>query len=119
MTWETVKALGTLPAKVYGVGRAAVGSQIYYISVKDGNDPNNDINDTRMTADLQIALGGGYGSLLDVGGAIRVRRLARGSEVTLRGLHGSTEYTFAVYTRGLLGTRSPRSAPVYAVTPPA
>jgi membrane-associated protease RseP (regulator of RpoE activity) len=25
MTWETVKALGTLPAKVYGVGRAVVG----------------------------------------------------------------------------------------------
>jgi membrane-associated protease RseP (regulator of RpoE activity) len=25
MTWETVKALGTLPAKVYGVGKAVVG----------------------------------------------------------------------------------------------
>ncbi|MEV8515487.1 cellulase family glycosylhydrolase [Dactylosporangium sp. NPDC051484] len=41
------------------------------------------------------------------------------ADVTLRGLTGSTEYTFAVYARGLLGTRSPRSAPVYAVTPPA
>ncbi|MEV6928021.1 cellulase family glycosylhydrolase [Dactylosporangium sp. NPDC051485] len=39
-------------------------------------------------------------------------------EVTLTGLHGAKEYTFAVYARGLLGTRSPRSAPVYAVTPP-
>jgi mannan endo-1,4-beta-mannosidase len=48
----------------------------------------------------------------------RVLTTAR-SDVTLRGLHGSTEYTFAVYARGLLGTRSPRSAPVYAVTPPA
>jgi membrane-associated protease RseP (regulator of RpoE activity) len=25
MTWETVKALGTLPAKVYGVGKAVIG----------------------------------------------------------------------------------------------
>jgi hypothetical protein len=40
-------------------------------------------------------------------------------ELTLRGLKGSTQYTFALYTRGLLGTRSPRSAPVYVVTPPA
>ncbi|WP_433609617.1 cellulase family glycosylhydrolase [Dactylosporangium sp. CA-139114] len=40
-------------------------------------------------------------------------------EITLRGLKGSREYTFAVYARGLLGNRSPRSAPVYAVTPPA
>ncbi|WP_432829760.1 cellulase family glycosylhydrolase [Dactylosporangium sp. CA-092794] len=55
-----------------------------------------------------------------VNGASETRLLttARG-DVTLRGLHGSTEYTFAVYSRGLLGTRSPRSAPVYAVTPPA
>ncbi|MEU7866348.1 cellulase family glycosylhydrolase [Dactylosporangium sp. NPDC049140] len=48
----------------------------------------------------------------------RVAATAR-PEVTLRGLRGSTEYTFAVYARGLLGTRSPRSAAVYAVTPPA
>jgi mannan endo-1,4-beta-mannosidase len=39
--------------------------------------------------------------------------------VTLTGLKGSTEYTFAVYSRDLLGTRSPRSALVAAITPPA
>lgn len=39
--------------------------------------------------------------------------------VTLSGLRGSTDYTFAVYSRDLLGTRSPRSALVAAVTPPA
>ena len=39
--------------------------------------------------------------------------------VTLTGLNGSTEYTFAVYTRNLVGVRSPRSALVAAVTPPA
>jgi len=51
-------------------------------------------------------------------GESRVASTAR-PEVTLRGLKGSTEYTFAVYARGLLGNRSPRSEPVYAVTPPA
>jgi mannan endo-1,4-beta-mannosidase len=41
------------------------------------------------------------------------------STVTLTGLKGSTEYTFAVYARNLIGSRSPRSALVAAVTPPA
>ncbi|GAA4250931.1 hypothetical protein GCM10022255_041570 [Dactylosporangium darangshiense] len=55
-----------------------------------------------------------------VHGASESRIVSTGSaDVTLRGLNGSTEYTFAVYARGLLGTRSPRSAPVYAITPPA
>ncbi|MET7420961.1 cellulase family glycosylhydrolase [Dactylosporangium sp. NPDC005555] len=39
--------------------------------------------------------------------------------VTLPRLRGSTDYTFAVYSRDLLGTRSPRSAMVAAVTTPA
>jgi hypothetical protein len=37
----------------------------------------NQRKDTRAHADIQVALGGGYGRVLDVGGAIRVRRLAR------------------------------------------
>ncbi|MEV4136116.1 cellulase family glycosylhydrolase [Dactylosporangium sp. NPDC049742] len=41
------------------------------------------------------------------------------ADVTLKGLKGSTEYTYAVYARSLLGKRSPRSAMVAAVTPPA
>jgi len=40
------------------------------------------------------------------------------STVTLTGLKGSTEYTFAVYARNFIGGRSPRSALVAAVTPP-
>ncbi len=63
--------------KIYGVGKAAVGTQISYINFKDGNDPGNDQNDTRFTGDVQLALGGGYGRVVDVGGAIRVRRLSR------------------------------------------
>ncbi|WP_344614741.1 cellulase family glycosylhydrolase [Dactylosporangium salmoneum] len=42
-----------------------------------------------------------------------------GPDVTLTGLDGSTEYTYAVYARDLLGRRSPRSTPVAAITPPA
>jgi len=42
--------------------------------------PGNDVYGPAartFTADLQVALGGGYGRLIDLGGAIRVRRLAR------------------------------------------
>lgn len=61
---------------VYGIGRAAVASQITYVSdVTD--DPDDTLKDTRFTADLQAAIGAGYGRLLDVGAAIRVRRLTR------------------------------------------
>ncbi|MGI5239852.1 cellulase family glycosylhydrolase [Dactylosporangium sp. CA-139066] len=42
-----------------------------------------------------------------------------GPDVTLTGLDGSTEYTYAVYARDLLGKRSPRSTSVAAITPPA
>jgi hypothetical protein len=63
--------------KVYGIGKAAGGFQELYIADVDDTDPNQDIKDTRFTADLQVAIGGGYGRVLDVGGAIRVRRLAR------------------------------------------
>ncbi|MER7003374.1 cellulase family glycosylhydrolase [Dactylosporangium sp. NPDC000555] len=59
-------------------------------------------------------------AVVAVSGASESRMLTTThADVTLRGLKGSTEYTFAVYARGLLGNRSPRSAPVYAVTPPA
>jgi mannan endo-1,4-beta-mannosidase len=62
------------------------------------------------TTHVVVALDGATESRLATTGA---------AGVTLRGLKGSTEYAFAVYSRGLLGTRSRRSAPVYAVTPPA
>jgi hypothetical protein len=44
---------------------------------------------------------------------------ANRSMVTLTDLKGATEYKFAVYARNLIGQRSPRSAFVIAVTPPA
>jgi hypothetical protein len=62
--------------KIYGIGKAAVGLQINYIS-DAAVDAMNDLKDTRYTADLQAAIGGGYGRVVDVGAAIRVRRLAR------------------------------------------
>lgn len=63
--------------KVYGVGKAAIGFQLNYVSYTDADDPDDDIKDSRKTADLQAAIGGGYGRVVDVGAAIRVRRLAR------------------------------------------
>jgi len=64
-------------AKVYGIGKAAIGFQLDYVSYTDADDATQDIKDTRTTADLQAAIGGGYGRVVDVGAAIRVRRLAR------------------------------------------
>ncbi|TMQ02687.1 MAG: HEAT repeat domain-containing protein [Deltaproteobacteria bacterium] len=63
--------------QVYGIGRAAAQAQVNYISDVDPNNAGNTLKDTRSTADLQVAIGGGYGRVLDVGAAIRVRRLAR------------------------------------------
>jgi hypothetical protein len=63
--------------QVYGIGRAAASLQIDYISDVDAMNANNDYKQTTSLADLQVALGGGFGRLLDVGAAIRVRRLAR------------------------------------------
>jgi hypothetical protein len=50
-----------------------------YLSVKDPNDASgmSDFKDSRFNADVQVAVGGGFGRLLDVGAAIRVRRLGR------------------------------------------
>jgi hypothetical protein len=62
---------------VYGVGRAAAAAQLNYVADVDANDPDATLKDTRFTADLQVALGGGYGRVVDVGAAIRVRRLSR------------------------------------------
>ncbi len=62
--------------QIYGVGKAAAGLQLNYVSIKN-DDPNETIKDTRVYADLQLALGVGYGRVVDVGSAIRVRRLAR------------------------------------------
>ncbi len=66
--------------KLYGVGKTAIGSALSQFTYRDQNDPANDYSgsDGRVfTADLQIALGGGYGRIVDVGSAIRVARLAR------------------------------------------
>ncbi len=64
---------------LYGIGKVAVGTGFQQFSFRD-DDPANDVvgSDARtFTADLQLALGGGYGRLVDVGSAIRVRRLGR------------------------------------------
>lgn len=60
--------------KIYGIGRAAVGVQMDYVSDVDQN--GNAVKFTHTYGDVQVALGGGYGRLLDIGAQIRVRRLA-------------------------------------------
>src|SRR6185503_7872196 len=55
--------------KIYFGGKAALGTQIDYIADLDGNNPGNDLKDARFSLDVQAALVGGYGRLLDVGGA--------------------------------------------------
>lgn len=65
-------------------------------------------------------VGGTTYQVVAVNGAAETRVLTtHRTDVTLTGLRGSTEYTYAVYARDLLGKRSPRSALVVAVTPPA
>src|SRR5262249_42085033 len=59
----------------YGIGRAAGAAQMNYVADIDAN--GNQLKNTRFTADLQVAVGGGYGRVLDVGAAIRVRQLGR------------------------------------------
>jgi hypothetical protein len=66
--------------KLYGVGKAAIGVGIQQFSFRHATDPSQDLvgSDARFfTADLQIALGGGFGRVVDVGAAIRVARLGR------------------------------------------
>jgi hypothetical protein len=60
---------------IYGVGKAAADLQLDYVSDDDGN--GNTFKSTQVWSDLEVAVGAGYGRVLDVGAAIRVRRLAR------------------------------------------
>lgn len=58
--------------------------------------------------------------VVSVNGGVETRRnTTHRSTATVTGLHGATEYTFAVYARNLVGHRSPRSPVVFAVTPPS
>jgi hypothetical protein len=60
--------------QIYGVGKVAVAAQLNYVSDVDQN--GNAVKFTNTYGDLQLALGGGYGRVLDIGAAIRVRRLS-------------------------------------------
>ncbi|MGE0872024.1 MAG: HEAT repeat domain-containing protein [Kofleriaceae bacterium] len=63
--------------QIYGVGKLRAATQLTYVSDADPDDAGADIKDVRTTGDLQAVIGAGYGRVLDVGGAIRVRRLGR------------------------------------------
>ena len=62
----------------YGVGKLVGSSQMNYEADTSADPANNpDVKNTSLLADFQVAVGPGYGRLLDVGAAIRVRRLSR------------------------------------------
>lgn len=59
----------------YVVGRAAARLELSRLSTDDGM--GNDNADRWLGLDLQAAVGGGWGRVLDVGARLRVQRLAR------------------------------------------
>ena len=61
----------------YGIGRAAAALQIDYVADIDAMNANNDFKQTLSYGDFQAAVGAGFGRELDIGAAIRVRRLAK------------------------------------------
>jgi hypothetical protein len=60
--------------QLYAVGKTVLALQEDYAS---DAEPGGTNHLTTTDADLQIAVGGGWGRVLDVGAAIRVRRIAR------------------------------------------
>lgn len=66
--------------RVYGVGRAAGALQFNYVADIDAMNASSDFRQTTSLADIGAAIGIGYGRVLDVGAAIRVRRLTRALE---------------------------------------
>ena len=58
---------------VYGLGRAAVSARLQYLVVRTDDDPTE--KETRTAADLGVAIGGGWGRVIDAGARLRVRAL--------------------------------------------
>ena len=59
---------------VYGIGRAVIAGQLQYLSVIR-DDPMDTYKDGRTAADLGVAIGGGYGRIIDRGPRLRVAQL--------------------------------------------
>ena len=57
---------------IYGIGRAALAGQLTYVADIEAT-ANATLKNTQTTADLQLAIGGGYGRVLDIGAQIRVQ----------------------------------------------
>jgi hypothetical protein len=65
---------------LYGFGAASGALQVTYVSNVPADPANPSVKEAHTAADLQVELGGGYGRVVDVGAAVRVRRLARALE---------------------------------------
>ncbi len=61
---------------LFGAGTAKVGADFIRIKIdRPGDGSANDTKDKRFGADLQLGLAVGYGRVLDVGEALRLRRI--------------------------------------------
>ncbi|MGE5184349.1 MAG: hypothetical protein ACM31C_19905, partial [Acidobacteriota bacterium] len=81
-----------------------------------GNSTSNKVSDKQL--DVEVALGAGYGRLLDVGGAIRVRRIARTLEAARalgKPIDAATAKKLQMAWWALRGERSPYRALVETV----
>ncbi len=63
-------------AGVYGVGAAALAARLQYTAIVRDDPAEPDTRDGRVAIDLGVAIGGGYGRLLDAGARMRAQRLA-------------------------------------------
>lgn len=59
---------------VYGIGRAAIAAQLQYLSVIR-DDPMDTYKEGRTAADIGVALGAGYGRVIDRGTRLRAQQL--------------------------------------------
>ena len=65
-TWETVKALGTMPAKLYHVGRASLG-----LEKRDQNGPMSVVGAGRVAGEISSRAGPGRRPVLQAAAAAR------------------------------------------------
>ncbi|MBK9031689.1 MAG: hypothetical protein IPL61_10240 [Myxococcales bacterium] len=60
---------------LYGLGRGVVAARIQYLAIERDDPMDPATKDVRTVADLGVAIGGGYGRVIDVGPRLRARQL--------------------------------------------
>ena len=62
---------------IYGVGQAALAGRVHYLSYTPADPAAPPTKDVRSAVDIGVAIGGGYGRVLDTGARMRAQQLAR------------------------------------------